>query len=285
RLFFTNPNTAAGIIIATVVGRMSVYTCDQVMVQRFQTTRSLKDSKRAFIINSVGDTIWTLGLTFVGLALFAYFKRHDLPVEISANPDKVFPYFISHVFPTGVIGLVIAAILAASLSSIDSAINSCTSVAMIDFYNRLILKRQLQSHDLSAGQERSQIRISRYTTLGFGIVGVILATQVSRIGMVIKIGNSVIQTFTGPLLGIYLLGMFTERARSTGVLTGGIAGTAVSLYIAFGTQIGFIWPTVFGLITTLVVGYVTSLLTPGSHAKEARQLTWRNVMHSASTDH
>jgi Na+/proline symporter len=69
-----------------------------------------------------------------GLALFAYFTHHPLPQEFAT--DKILPYFMSQVFPAGAVGLVIAAILAASLSSIDSAINSCTTVIIVDFYNR-----------------------------------------------------------------------------------------------------------------------------------------------------
>ena len=278
RLFFSTPDTMAGILIAAVVGRMAVYTSDQVMMQRFQTTRSLDASRKAFIINSVGDAIWTIGLTLVGLSLLAFYHNHVLPGDIAANTDRIFPYFMSTIFPTGLIGLVIAAILAASLSSIDSAINSCTSVAMIDFYNRLFLKRRVQAQDLSDAQQRSQVLASRIMTAVFGIVGIVLATQVSRIGMVIKIGNSVIQTFTGPLLGIYILGMFSERTRSVAVLLGGMSGTAVSLYMAFYTNIGFVWPAVFGFITTLAVGYLASMLIPGTASEEARQFTWRNVM-------
>ena len=76
-----------------------------------------------------------VGLSFVGFALFAYFQRTPLPPEFAT--DKLVPYFMSLAFPAGAVGLVIAAIMAASLSSIDSAINSCTSVAVVDLYNRV----------------------------------------------------------------------------------------------------------------------------------------------------
>jgi Na+/proline symporter len=199
------------------------------------------------------------------------------------------------VFPTGVIGLVVAAILAASLSSIDSAINSCTSIIIIDFYNRLYLRRQVVAparqsgeakHDDSSdpGQAR-QLLVSRIATVCIGVVGIAIAANVSRIGIVLQIGAKVIQTFTGPILGIYLLGMFTKRTNSIGVLIGGVLGTALALFVAFGQTrafgseiICFIWPTVFGLVGTLIFGYLASLLAPGSVSAEQQQLTWRNVM-------
>ena len=123
------------LLVALVVGRMAQYTTDQVMVQRLQTTRSVKEARHAFVVNAAGDALWMIGLSFVGLALFAYFQHHPLPVEYET--DKLLPYFMSVAFPIGAVGLVIAAIMAASLSSIDSAINSCSSVAVVDLYNRL----------------------------------------------------------------------------------------------------------------------------------------------------
>ncbi|HWP40811.1 MAG TPA: hypothetical protein VNL70_07785, partial [Tepidisphaeraceae bacterium] len=121
-LYMGEPKAMSAILITTICGRMAGYTSDQVMVQRFQTTKSLKDSRQAFVINACGDAIWTLGLAFVGLALFAFYQTHQLPPDIAANTDRIFPHFMATVFPTGLIGLVVAAILAASLSSIDSAI-------------------------------------------------------------------------------------------------------------------------------------------------------------------
>ncbi len=73
--------TLVSLLVALVVGRMAQYTSDQVMVQRLQTTRSLPDTRRAFVVNAAGDALWMIGLSFVGLALFAYFQRTPLPPE------------------------------------------------------------------------------------------------------------------------------------------------------------------------------------------------------------
>jgi Na+/proline symporter len=320
-LYMGEPKAMSAILITTICGRMAGYTSDQVMVQRFQTTKSLKDSRQAFIINACGDAIWTLGLAFVGLALFAFYQTHVLPPEIAENTDRIFPHFMATVFPTGLIGLVVAAILAASLSSIDSAINSCTSVIVVDFYNRLFLGRQVALPSKPAAtlgkhneaetaaaapaaaaapqalhhaspdadrESRRQLFVSRIATLCFGCVGILIAANVSRIGIVLEIGAKVIQTFTGPILGIYVLGMFTRRTSSAGVVAGGLIGTAAALFIAFGQKpvfgseiITFIWPTVFGLVGTLIGGYVMSMILPGRATEQQKQLTWRNVMRQA----
>ena len=288
RAYFACPMTFSGLLISYVVGRMAVYTSDQVMVQRFQTTRSLADSRRAFVINAAGDAIWMVGLSFVGLALFAYFQRHALPpgVAFDANSDRIFPFFMSQVFPVGVTGLVIAAIFAASLSSIDSAINSCTSVVVIDFYTRLVKGRRDAGAASGPEERKAELRFSRAATLVLGATGTSLALAVGSLGDLIRISNNIIQTLTGPLAGIFLLGMFSARAGAAGALAGGVAGTATSLFLAFAgdvgalksyaIDVGFLWPPVFGLAATLAVGWTLSLLLPGPAA--GREFTWRAVM-------
>src|SRR5262249_51345932 len=152
-------------MFALMVGRMATYVGDQIMVQRLQTTRSLPDARRAFVVNAAGDAIWMVALSFVGLALFAYFQQRELPPDFAT--DRILPYFMSLTFPPGAVGLVIASIMAASLSSVDSAINSCTSVVVVDFYNRLVLKRRVQRE--GGGEGRRQVLISRVATVVFGM--------------------------------------------------------------------------------------------------------------------
>ena len=269
--FFQQPINVTAILCAIVFGRMAGYTTDQVMVQRFQTTRSLADSRRAFVINAAGDVLWMFGLSFVGLALLAYFNHHPAPPDLA--PDKILPYFMTQAFPPGAVGLVIAAILAASLSSIDSAINSCTSVLVIDVYKRFLARAGAAQDD-----QRRQVMISRVATVMFGTSGTLLATNVSRIGTLLEIANKLINAFAGPLFGIYLLAMFSRRAASTATLAAGIFGTFTSYYVAYHTSIGFMWPSTFGLAATLLSGAFLSMVLSERPSADALRLTWHAVM-------
>jgi len=273
--FFQQPLNIVSIMVALLVGRMAAYVGDQIMVQRLQTTVSLKDARQAFIVNAAGDILWMFALSFVGLALFAYFQVHTLPQDFAT--DKILPYFISLTFPHGIIGLVIASIMASSLSSVDSAINSCTSVVVIDFYNRLVLGRQT-GHHLSDVEERHQLVVSRIATFAFGGLGTLLAMNVSRIGSLLEIANKLINAFTGPLFVIYLLAMFSKRATATPTLLAGIAGTLTSYYVAYHSSIGFMWPSTFGLVATLVVGWVVPLATRIRPTAKELDLTWARVV-------
>lgn len=274
--FFHQPMTLPTLLIALIVGRMAQYTSDQVMVQRLQTTKSLKDARSAFIVNAAGDALWMVGLSFVGFALFAYFQRVPLPPEFAT--DKLVPYFMSLAFPAGAVGLVIAAIMAASLSSIDSAINSCTSVAVVDLYNRVWRGADVRGPQ-GAEVEREQVRVSRILTVFFGALGTTLACNVSRIGSLLEINAKVVNAFTGPLFGIFLLAMFSRRAGSVAVLVAGVVGAFTAYYVAYQSSIGFMWPSTFGLAATLLVGAVLAVALPMAETDERRALTWRAVMN------
>jgi Na+/proline symporter len=275
--FFTQPMSLVALMIALVVGRAAQYTSDQVMVQRLQTTRTLQEARHAFVVNAAGDALWMIGLSFVGLALFAYFSTHALPAEFQT--DKLLPYFMSLAFPPGAVGLVIAAIAAASMSSLNSAINSCSSVAVVDLYNRVWLGREVRRGQHAPAAEAAQLRASRLFTLLFGAIGTVMAVNVSRIGSLLEIANKLINAFTGPLFGIYLLAMFSDRASSGAVLAGGVAGAATSYYVAYHTAIGFLWPSTFGLAATVLVGMAMTVVWPAAPDAAGRQLTWRAVMN------
>ena len=274
--FFAQPMTVVALLVALIVGRMAQYTSDQVMVQRLQTTRSIKEARQAFIVNAAGDALWMYGLCFVGLALFAYFQHHPLPPEFQT--DKLVPYFMSLAFPAGAVGLVVAAIMAASLSSIDSAINSCSSVAVVDLYNRVWQGKDTSRREPASSEDRAQVLASRVATVLFGVTGTVLACNVSRIGSLLEINNKVVNAFTGPLFGIFILAMFSARATSAAVLTGGVAGALAAYVVAYHTAIGFLWPSTFGLAATLLVGYLLTIVSPAPASAKGRELTWHRVM-------
>jgi SSS family transporter len=278
--FFRQPMTAITLLVALVIGRMAQYTTDQVMVQRLQTTRSVHEARRAFTVNAAGDALWMIGLSFVGLALFAYFQHHPLPTEYET--DKLLPYFMSVAFPIGAVGLVIAAIMAASLSSIDSAINACSSVAVVDLYNRLWKGRDVRNVAQSAASDREQVMAGRVATVIVGVLGTTLACNVAAIGSLLEINAKVVNAFTGPLFGIFLLAMFSERARSAAVLAAGVAGAVTAYYVAYHSGIGFMWPSTFGLAATLAVGAPLAVVWPLREDDPRRLLTWRAVMNRPS---
>ena len=274
--YFAIPMTLGGMFITVMVGRVANYTSDQVMVQRFQTTKTIGQARRGFVLTAVTDTIWTTSLLFLGLALFTFFQDRfgAIPSWLMDSPDQIFPYFMAQAFPIGLTGLVVAAILAASLSSIDSSISAMTSVVMVDFYDRLYVGRKAAETELTEQQKRHQVRVSRWITLVIGAVGTALSCNVSKLGTLLEISARVVNCFSGPILGIFLLGMFVRRCEPISGWAGGITGALVALYVAFLSSLGFLWPAPFGLGATLIVGLVVSLFTGLPRSEKASRWNW-----------
>ena len=126
--------------------------------------------------------------------------------------------------------------------------------------------------------------VSRIATVAFGAIGTILAMNVSQIGSLLEIANKLINAFTGPLFGIYILAMFSRRATSDAALVAGVAGSLTSYYVAYQTPIGFMWPSTFGFAATVVVGVLLAWVFRTRPTEAALAMTWRSVMNSSSAD-
>jgi SSS family transporter len=262
--FIRQPLNVPALMFALVVGRMAQFTTDQTMILRIKSTRSLQSARQAFAVNAVGDAVWMIGLTFVGLALFAYFQRVAPPPDLAS--DRLLPYFMAQVFPSGVVGLVNAAILAASLSSVDAAIHSSSSVLVVDFYTRLFGGNS---------DDKTQVRALRIATVLVGIAGTVLACNIAGIGTLLEIANKLINSFTGPLFGIFVLAMFSQRATSNAALAAGSVGAVVAYLVAYRSPISFLWPSTFGFAATLIVGAAVTAL---ARQRPQKPLTWTAVL-------
>ena len=268
--------TLLGVLISHLIAYVTFFTVDQVTVQRYFTTKDVRAGRRAFWVTTFGDTSIAICLTALGMALFAYYASHPLPDQISGlefQSDWKYPYFIATALPAGVAGLLVAALYAATMSSLDSGINSCTTAFLVDFWQRLRHGnvRPVEEKTADSSVPSQELLLARKLTLVLGAVVTVLACFVGRLGDIIVIGNKLVNSFTGPMFAIFLLGMLTKRARPVGVCAGTVAGIAVMAWLIFGTSLNFLWPVAFGLVVSLSVGYGLSLL---ERPPEAGKLNW-----------
>lgn len=236
---------------------------DQVSVQRYLSAGSLKESQRSLWIK-----LWFILPVLVlfygtGLVLYAFYKQHGDPLAagLIAKEDQILPYFVVTQLPAGLPGLLIAAIYAASMSTISAGLNSLASATVVDFQQRL---------SGVADGAASKISNARWITVGYGILVMALAFTVSFMpGNLVESVNTVIGLVGGPLLGLFFLGMFTHRADARGALAGCFAGFVglLGLFLyqngAFTEQkppqmVSFIWFSLLGTLITMSVGLVLS---------------------------
>ncbi len=164
--------------------------------------------------------------------------------------NYVFPTFVLQNMPMGVIGLIIAAIFAAAMSSIAAELNALATATTIDFYRRLYRPEATDTHYVTVG---------RISTFIWGIFACIVAIFASNLGSLIEVVNKFGSFFYGSLLGVFVLAFAVRRARSRGAFFGLLLGIT-SVWIASRyTSIEFLWFNVIGCLVTVAAGYLISL--------------------------
>jgi SSS family transporter len=260
--------TLWGLIFGAAFLHLVQMATDQVSVQRYLTARNLATARRGLWIK-LALALPVSGLFYgTGLVLYAFYAVHGDPLAAGkiTKVDQILPFFVVTQLPHGLPGLFIAAIYAASMSTISAGINSLTSASLVDFYQRL-----WRNPDLS---EHNQLRLARVLTFSYGALVIALAFLVERLGTLLEATNKVISLIGGPLIGLFLLGMVLTRTTARGALVGWAAGLAMTIWVCFGTKVSFLWYALFGCATTMVVGYVVSLLGPPPSDRQLDGLTW-----------
>ncbi len=248
--FFQTYTFWAGLIGGTFLTTASHGT-DQLMVQRLLAARGERESKLALLSSGVVVLAQFTLFLLVGAGLWMYYGLYPSQARFT-SPDKAFPTFIVDHMPHGISGLLIAAILAAAMSNLSAALNSLSSTTMVDFYLRIRPETS----------DRRRLLLSRIATVIWGIIlfGLGLA---SRYGSsVLERGLTLASLAYGGLLGVFLLGVLTRRAKQTGTIIGMLCGLALNIYIWGWTTVPYTWYVTMGSLTTFAVGYIASLLEP-----------------------
>jgi SSS family transporter len=242
--------SALAVAVSFFFQMMQDYGTDQVTVQRMMAIKDMKSTTKAILFNAANDFVVVAMLLFIGLGLYAYYQANPglLPADI--KPDRVFPFYIINALPNGISGLLVAAILAAAMSSMDSGINSVATVIMNDFL------KPLHKHPLT---DKDGVILARWLTLGLGVLSTALAFWISSIGEVIKAFATFMSLFNGPVLALFLLGMMTVRGKFSGWLVGVAAAIPVTLWLQYGIKAHWVYYFPGSFLTCFIVGYLASL--------------------------
>ncbi|MEM1141882.1 MAG: sodium/solute symporter [Pseudomonadota bacterium] len=239
----------------------SYYGTDQSQVQRELSAPTLADTKKALVFNGLARFPLTLLYLLLGIAAGAtYYAASDL--QAAVPPDKLdylVPQFILLKLPTGLRALLFAALLAAAMSSLDSALNSLSAATVRDFIDR---KGEMSG--------KAVLRTSKVTTVVWGAVLTGLAFFAGNISDTVIEGiNKVGSAFYGPILAAFLAGVASKRATGPGVIAGVIAGVGFNVVLWIGTpEIYWMWWNAFGLVVAIVVTLGASLIVGAPPSEE-----------------
>jgi Na+/proline symporter len=182
------------------------------------------------------------------------------------TPDVnyVFPTFITTRMPIGLVGLMIAAIFAAAMSSIAAELNSLATSTVIDIYRRILRPTETDAHYLM---------VSKWATAGWGLFACVVATFAAGLGSLIEVVNRFGSFFYGSLLGVFVLALAVRRSNGTGAFVGLLAGmTAVAIFAFHPSTSGvsFLWHNPIGVVVVVAVGWMVSELTRTKHEERGR---------------
>lgn len=257
---------------------MSYYGCDQSQAQRLMSSPSARSTRNSLLINGLIRFPVVLSYCLLGLLLAVFVSSNPEWVSTRSieNPNNLIPAFIIDFLPPGAAGLMMAGIFAATMSSIDSAINSLSAVTMSDFVARF-------RKDIDVNHPRFLLW-SRLTTLiwgGFCVASAFLFSQTTE--TVIELVNKIGSAFYGPILAVFLAGALLKRANSTGALTGLSAGLAanVALWI-HAPGVSWLWWNPVGFAITFSASWVISFVTS---APSEESVKWMLKFAETGTNH
>jgi SSS family solute:Na+ symporter len=240
------------------------YGIDQNYVQRYIASRSDRDAKGSAFSGGMLYIPVSLMFLFIGTALYAFYRSGagTLPAGLQDmnRSDAVFPYFIAHELPAGVTGLLIASIFAAGMSTISTSYNSAATVVLTDYYTRYFKK---------SPSERQSMQLLYISSLVISISGICIAMAMINVKSALDAWWKLASIFSGGMLGLFLLGVFSRKKNTVGAVIGVIAGLLVILWLslsnlflgpsAAGNQIHTYLTIVLGTSTIFLVGFLVSL--------------------------
>lgn len=244
------------LLLLTSPLKMFNMASDQGFVQRVMAVKDLREAKQVsvnyfFLALPVQSAMW-----IIGVGLFVFFCQNPGLYDPTLPPDSVFPQFIVQRLPMGIRGLMIIGIVAASVSTLDAGINSAGAVMVSDFL-------KVWFPGMSGKQ---QLALSRICTLAAGVIGTMAAIVYATFdsGSLWVTFSKITALAVGGFPSIFMLGMFSKRANTFGVIVGYLVSIVVVYLVMSRTSVNFIYYAAVALVASFVVGYVASLLTGGS---------------------
>jgi solute:Na+ symporter, SSS family len=242
---------------------LSLFGTNQQPVQRYMTVKNPREAQGALLLGVGAGAIGVTLSLLLGVFLYIFYVHFPGLLPDEFTPDQVMPHFVNTQVPPILTGALVAAVFAAAMSSLDSALNSLAAAATVDFLKRF-------RPDVS---DAGRLTFAKFVVVTAGIIGIGVGIYSARTeAPLIDLILTFMGYFAGGLLGLFLLGMLTRRANGHGAFIGAITGTLVVLMVTendfplprlfewFGfAPIPFIWSTAVGLVVTLVVGYLVSL--------------------------
>lgn len=213
------------VFIFGVVDNMRNFGVDQNFVQRFLAAKSEAEARKSLWLGGLLYVPVSALFLLIGTLLFLYYGAMPTPPEgFPTKGDQVFPFFIVSELPVGLTGLVIAGVMAAGMSTLDSSINVSATVFTVDFYKRI------RGDGVS---DAKLLNVTRISSVLVGVIGTVASLAMIRVQAALDVWWKLSSIFGGAMLGLFLVGIVVRKATSRGALLGALAGILVIIWGSF----------------------------------------------------
>lgn len=230
------------------------------------TTKDEKGAARGILMNGLMSVFISVSFYFIGTGLYTFYKTHPAELDYTmAKSDAIFPFFMTSQMPAGLAGLLIAAIFAATMSTISSNINSISTAFSVDFYKRF----------RSSASDKSMLSVARWSCMIAGLTGMALALLMAtwEILSLLDYFNTILGLLSSGLGGLFFMGIFCRRIGGRAAMAGFVAGEAVVFWMYAYTPVSFLLFGFIGMAVSVAVALLLSYL-PGMKAD--REITFNN---------
>jgi len=244
------------VLLGNLFTNLVPYSADQTVIQRYLTTPTEKQAANAIWTNAALTVPAALIFFFLGTALYAFYKTRPESLNPTVETDAILPWFVVQELPVGIAGIVLAAIFAAAMSSLDSSMNSMATVMVTDFYHRF----------KPGSSDRTRLMLARIITVVLGAFGTGCALLMATypIKSLWDLFLALLGLLGGGLAGLFILGIFTRRANSAGAIIGVICSTVILYCVQQFTDVHFFLYGAIAIASCASIGYLASLLIPSS---------------------
>ena len=256
------------IILGGIANNLISYTSDQTVIQRYLTTKDEAGARHSILLNGFMSVFVSIAFFAIGAGLFTFFKTHPAELDFTmAKGDTIFPFFMMSQLPQGLAGLLIAAIFAATMSTISSNINSVATAFSVDFYKRFCPQATNQQ----------TLRVARRTCIVAGVLGMGIALLMAtwEILSLLDFFQEILGLLSSGLGGLFLMGIFFPRIGGRAALVGFVCGVCVVFLTRYLTDTSFLLYGFIGMFASVAVAWVCSFCL--KEEKNLKGLCWKTI--------
>ena len=237
-------------LIYGVFTNLQNYGIDQSYVQRYHTAKNEKEAKFSALFGGYLFIPVSAVFFMIGTGLYAFYKVHPGILPDGVGADYVFPFFIVNELPVGLTGLLIASIFAAGMSTITTSVTSSSTIILTDYYQRF------RKH---AGN-RERMLVLKLSSVGVGVAGILVAFAFMSVQSALDAWWALASIFSGGMLGLFLLGYISRKARNFDAVLGVVCGVILVCWIVISPFVHANLAIVFGTLLIFLVGFLSANL-------------------------